>query len=133
MAKTVISKIAKRNKPPVKQPMFTVEQMLEGFKGSYGILSIVANKVGCNPATVRHYIEIHPEVKQARFEEKEKMKDFGERALIKAIEKEEGWAIKWLLATQAKDRGYTEKTEVEHSGSIEANIFQVGYGTSQKD
>lgn len=91
---------------------FTIEELLIVIKGSKGIVSVVANKLDCAWSTAKIYIDQHEEAKQALSDENETILDFAESKLYKRIDGEDMTAIKFLLATKGKKRGYTERTEL---------------------
>lgn len=91
---------------------FTVNELLIAINGSKGIVSVVANKLGCAWSTAKIYIDQHEETKQALSDENETILDFAESKLYKRIDSEDMTAIKFLLATKGKRRGYTERTEL---------------------
>jgi hypothetical protein len=93
-------------------PHFTPEQMIAAITEARGLLSHAAKKVPCHPETVREYVKAHPEVKAALYEARELRKDDGESGLFTLMDRGDLAAIKYYLATQAKDRGYVERQEI---------------------
>ncbi len=91
----------------------TAAQFIEAIKGSGGIITSIAKRIGCEWHTAKRYIEKYPTIAQAYSDEREGISDLAEVALITAIRESEAWAIKFYLKCQAKDRGYVERTEVE--------------------
>jgi hypothetical protein len=63
-------------------------------------------------------------------DERESMKDDAESALYKAVLEGEPWAVKFFLSTQAKDRGYSLRTELagaaEDTLPISIQFIEVG-------
>ena len=89
--------------------------VLEAIKGSDGIVSAIASKLGVDwHVASRHIIE-YDETMTANRNEEERMLDAAEEALYKAVRAGEPWAIKWVLATKGKERGYFEQNE--HTGA----------------
>jgi len=74
--------------------------------GSSGLISTIAQKLKVSRATVRNYLKKYPELEDLINEEKENLLDFTESKLIKKINDEESWAIKYFLSTQGMGRGY---------------------------
>jgi len=95
--------------------LFTAAQFIEAIKDSGGIVTTIAQRVGCAWHTAKKYITNHPTVAQAWQDEREKLKDVAEVQLVKQVNNGEQWAVKYYLSTQAKDRGYTQRTE--HTGA----------------
>jgi hypothetical protein len=91
---------------------YTVQDFLKAIEGSYGIKTIIARKLGCNRMTVENYIKRFPTIAKAVKQEREILKDLAEGRLVKAIQDGEPWAVKYVLSTLAKDRGYVERQEI---------------------
>jgi hypothetical protein len=69
-------------------------------------------------ATFYQWLENDEEFKSAVYSLKEEKTDIVEDALMKKIEDGDTTSIIFYLKTQAKDRGYIEKVQTEHSGEI---------------
>jgi len=78
-----------------------------------GIVSEIAKRVGCAWHTAKKYIDTYPTVAQAYADETEKVLDLGELALIRAVKGGEAWAVKYLLSTKGKGRGFSERQELD--------------------
>jgi hypothetical protein len=63
-------------------------------------------------------IEGSPELAESLHDAREMGLDLGEAALFKAIDRGEAWAICFYLKTQGKQRGYIEKAEHNHTGTM---------------
>ena len=79
-----------------------------------GILSKVAERVGLGSgAAVRHHIGRNPRLREVFNEAREKVVDTAEDNVFQAVD-EGNLAYSWkVLQTLGKDRGYTERREVE--------------------
>lgn len=91
---------------------FTAKQFIEAIPGTGGIITAIAKKVGCNWHTAKKYIDTYPTIQQAYRDECEGMLDIAEIALMKAIKDGESWAVRYMLSTRGKGRGYTERHEL---------------------
>lgn len=91
---------------------FTAAEVAKALLAAHGFLSDAARALGCHRDTIAAYVERHPQVAAARRTARESFKDLAEGQLVKAIRKSRPWAICFFLKTQAKDRGYTERTEI---------------------
>lgn len=100
---------------------FTTEEVAAALRKARGFVSVAARHLGCQEATVRRYIENYATVKLAQREAREEMKDIAEGKLFANISKGDNTAIIFFLKTQAKDRGYIERSEVvtEHKWIVE--------------
>lgn len=92
---------------------YTTEQFIKAIPGTGGIITAVAKKVGCDWYTAKKYITHYATVQTAYQAERETVKDEVETALIVEAKGGESWAVKYYLSTQAKDRGYSEKQEID--------------------
>lgn len=93
------------------KPLFTAETFLKAIPGSAGIITTIAKRVGCNWHTAAKYIEEYPTIAQAYKDECESVLDMAEAKLYKAVEKGDLQAVKYILSTKGKRRGYVERVE----------------------
>lgn len=91
---------------------FTNEQIAQALEKSGGLYKYAAKELGCDRRTISEYVERDAQLAEAAKGAKESMKDTAEWSLFRAIEAGEAWAVKFYLATQAKDRGYVERQEI---------------------
>lgn len=104
---------------------FTEQQVLEAIKGSLGVITRIANKLNVNWNTADKYIKMYPTCIEALKMERETIKDRAEMNLYKAIyEDEDVQTSKWYLGIMARDRGYIEKVDINHSGKVD-NVITV--------
>jgi hypothetical protein len=96
-----------------RKPIATKEQLLKAIDGSYGVISTVAKRLKCRWLTAQQNIKKYPETLAALADEKEKMLDQCETTLITAIKKGDTKSAKWVLNMQGRDRGYTDKREID--------------------
>lgn len=96
------------------------KQVLNAIEGSGGIIKVIARKCGVTRKAVYVYLDKYPDIKEAYTDEKESLIDLAEGKLFNAVKNGEPWAIKMVLQTIGKDRGYSERQEheVKHSGGI---------------
>lgn len=91
---------------------YSTAKMIEAIRAERGMVTRVADHLGCDPQTVRNYARDIPAVQTALTEERERMTDLAESALYTAISNGEPWAVAMYLKTQGKHRGYVERQEV---------------------
>lgn len=99
-------------RPPLLDPVAVAAELTR----TRGNVAAVARAFGVDRTSVRDLIERTPALQQVCKDEREGMKDAVESVLYEQAEAGEAWAVCFFLKTQAKDRGYVEKQEVEHSG-----------------
>lgn len=112
-------KMGKHNKSTAPKN-YTLEQVLEAVRDSYGIVSRVAERLNCDWLTADKYIKIHEGAKEAMAAETERVLDVAETKIIKALNMDDIGTAKWLLSTKGKHRGYNER--FEHTGKDGADL-----------
>ena len=90
----------------------TVKGVAEQLRKHHGVQAGVAKAFGVTRGAVTRYIDAHPELKDVQQEAEQGLLDLGETALYASVIKREPWAVKFLLATKGKGRGYVERSEV---------------------
>ena len=95
---------------------FTAQQFIEALPGTGGIISTLADRLGCEWHTARKGIDRWPTVKQAWRNERAKISDKAQSNVIKAIGDEDLPTSKWWL--QLMDDEFTPKEKREISGML---------------
>ncbi len=105
----------------------TAKQYCDALREAQGLVSIAARRLGVTRGAVQAAMNKHPSVRLARDDAKAKLVDLAEGKLYKRINDEDMTAIIFFLKTQAKDRGYIEKHEVEATvkGDIVINLLDL--------
>ena len=93
-------------------PKYRTDQVIEAIHATRGLVTLAAQRLNCDPDTVRNYCKRHATVAAALKEERERMTDVAELSLYNKIQEGEGWAVCFYLKTQGRDRGYVERHEV---------------------
>ena len=91
---------------------FSTETVIKALKKARGIKAVAAKILGCDRHTVDNYIKRHPTVAKAYQEQRETLIDVAEGKLITKLDADESWAIKFVLTTLGKKRGYVERQEI---------------------
>ena len=111
----------------------TKKKIKKAIEGTGGIIQVIANKCGVTRTWMS--LTLHKKGNEDLWglviEEREKLKDLAESSLINRIKEKDFPAIKWYLTTQAKDRGYGDKQEIEHFGQSNIKI-EFGEPTEPK-
>lgn len=90
----------------------TDEQLVDAVTKARGLLSVAARNLGITRKTVYERAKQSPAVQAAIDEARETTLDIAEAALFKQAAAGEGWAVKYLLSTQGRSRGYVDRTEL---------------------
>jgi len=90
------------------------KKVKNAIPGSLGIYAIIAKKCGVDRSTITKFLkkERNKNILLEIEEEREKILDIGEKKLIGLVNDGEFPAIKFLLSTKGKNRGYIEKKEL---------------------
>ena len=104
---------------------YTAEQFIKAIPGTGGIISAIARKVDCEWNTAKAYINKYPTIRQAYDNECQTILDMAETGLYKAIREGKDWAIKYILSTKGKSRGYVERQEVTGADGGKVQIEYV--------
>ena len=93
----------------------TVKSVADKLREYQGNQSAVALAFGVHRSQVTRFMDAHPELREVKAEAEEAILDHAESALYRAVLQGELSAVKWLLATKGKGRGYVERQEVTGS------------------
>ena len=106
---------SRKRGPPEKA---SIKKILKAIPGTGGLKSAIAVKLGVHYRTILNYEAKYETVKQAIEEEKEKILDKAESVLFVKIQDGDEDTCKWFLARKGKQRGYSEKIDMEQKGSL---------------
>jgi len=95
---------------------YTAGQFIEAMSGTGGIVTALAERVGCAWHTAKAAIDRWPTVKQAWLNERSRITDRAQRNVIKAIMDEDLPTSKWWLQLMEPD--FTPKQTQEWSGEL---------------
>lgn len=95
---------------------------LKILKGTAGLVSPAADKFGINRSTHYLWIRKYEGFKEAVDDISDSMIDFTEGQLFNLIKEGEPSAVYFFLKCKAKNRGYVEKQQVEHSGGLDISV-----------
>lgn len=100
------------------------ETFLKHLEKSLGVISTACKRTGITRQTYYNWINSDDEFKEQVNDIQEEQKDYVESKLIENIEKNDTTAIIFYLKTKAKDRGYTDKTEIK-ADFVEQPLFVI--------
>lgn len=87
--------------------------ILEAIKGSGGIMSTIARKLGVTWHTADSWIRESGELMEALKDEKETILDMAESTLLTKIKEGDEQSAKWYLSKIGKLRGYGDSVAIE--------------------
>jgi len=97
----------------VRTEKFSAEQVASALTQTRGMITLAAQMLHCDYNTIRRYIKNYPTVAQAQVDARAVMVDAVELKLYDSIMRGDTTAAIFFLKTQAKDRGYTERLEID--------------------
>lgn len=117
------------NRPDYIQPPHlsrtSDKQVTDAIKGSWGNLSEAARKLGVSRTAIFKRVDGNAKLKQILSDVEESKLDLAESKLLMALDKNEPWAIKFMLVTKGKTRGYVERTETTGAGGSNLAIPEI--------
>jgi hypothetical protein len=108
----------KKADTPAAKTAHNKAALLKALKEARGIVTTACDAVGVNRSTYYDYYNSDPEFKREADDVQEIAIDFVEGKLFEQIEEGIPTSTLFYLKTKAKHRGYIERTEVSHTGSI---------------
>jgi len=97
-----------------------------------GNISQACRQANLDRKTIYRWMESDPDFKSRVQDIQEALLDFAESQLLKQIREGNITAIIFYLKTRGKSRGYTEKTELHHSGEVENKVKVEFVDTEEK-
>jgi hypothetical protein len=91
---------------------YTAGEVSAALRASKGMISIAAQRLGCDQDTVVNYCRRYPTVEAVKREARNEVLDEAELRLWKAIQRDEAWAITFCLRTIGRGRGYGESLDL---------------------
>jgi hypothetical protein len=116
--------------------LFRTAKFIDAIPGSGGIITTIAERVGCTWHTARKYITTHPTIMQAYEDECEKVNDFAQSRLMTAMKDTESEiavpTAKWWLERKRK-REFALRTELDLNPDDKPIVVQVVRGVTHND
>lgn len=88
-------------------------EAVKAIKEKKGFVTQAAKQLGISRSQLHRIINAHPTVKEALQDAREEMKDFAESKIYQKISGGDTTMIIFYAKTQMKDRGYTERQEID--------------------
>ena len=108
-----------------EMPSYKASEFIEAIKDSGGVISTIADRVGCSRPTVTKYIDEYVTVRTAFEAERNRVTDKARSNVIDAIEEGDLSTSKWWL--QVKDAEFVQKSEVDLKSAGKPLTFRVVY------
>ena len=113
----------------------TKKAMIEALEKSLGVVTTACKQVGISRDTHYRWMKEDEEYKDKVVAVADVAVDFAESQLFQQIKNGNTTATIFFLKTRAKERGYVEKSEIDHTtGGEKINKVQIEIiGTDSKD
>jgi hypothetical protein len=116
--------------------LFRMAKFIEAIPGSGGIITTIAERVGCTWHTAAKYIATYPTIRLAYEDECEKVSDYAQSRLMTVMKgKDEELAVqncKWWLERK-KRREFALRTELDLNPDDKPIVVQVVRGVKHND
>jgi len=110
----------------------TRKTVLTAIKGSGGVVSTIARKLGVDWHTAKAWIEKSKATERAYADEEETILDMADSKLYEAIKSGDLSAVKWIQSTKGKNRGYVQRTESDLTTGGDKIVLSVVYESDGK-
>lgn len=97
----------------MRKPKRTRKQILAALRESAGNVTLAAKMLGYNRGWLNDIVQADADFKAVVNDQRESMIDHSENKLMKAILAGAPWAIKTVLLTLGRNRGYVTRSEVQ--------------------
>jgi hypothetical protein len=106
----------------------SAKEYADAIRNAKGFISVAARHLGVSRTQMYRAIDKYPSVKEAVEDARENMTDLAEGKLVEQINAGNITAIIFYLKTQAKERGYIEKQQHEHTGK-DGGVIRLSWPT----
>ena len=96
---------------------------------SGGIITVIAERLQVQRNTLYAFMAKYPESRGMIQQEQDKILDVAEAKLIEQINRGEQWAVKFMLATKGKVRGYIEKPDTNIMVNQETRNVEMNFNS----
>ena len=108
----------------MSQARYNTTQFIQAIHGSGGIITTIAERVGCTWNTAQKWIKEYPTVQAAYQDECQRINDMAVSVLLKSIKEGNTQDAKWWLSKKRKPE-FGESLDINHSGEAAVRIIEV--------
>jgi len=116
----------------VAEQRYTAQQVVGALTRAKGIKAAAAKYLGCDRTTVEHYCKRYAACRDAVAQERASFIDLAEGKLYESVASGDLSAVKFVLTTIGKDRGYVETVRNEHTGA-DGGPLRVTFRVERRD
>lgn len=121
----MVDKTKHDKKNNLKMPRGKKKLMIEALNNKLGNISGACKEVGISRETHYRWLRVDKNYNHFCIEGQELIKDFAETALLRRMKEGSDSSIQFYLKNKARDRGYIDKHEIEHSGESQPHTFNL--------
>ena len=103
-----------------------IKQVKNELRRARGIVSVAAKNLGISDTALHRRIQRNKSLQAVKWEAREGILDMAEAKLFKAVSDEDWRAVKYILSTLGKHRGYVERVESKEVGKTKKQVFKIG-------
>lgn len=92
-------------------PRLTNARIIQAVQAARGLIGVAARQLGIDRAALCRRAEKSPAIAEAIADARALSIDVAELQLAEACKQGESWAIRFLLQTQGRDRGYAPRSD----------------------
>ena len=132
---TTNDKAAERPRPPTRKPFWTIDKVKPEYIETSGNASETARRLAkkygrkCARQTIWRLVQEHPEITKLAEEIIEAHLDIAEAGILSGVRAGDRDAIRFLLVTKGKDRGWSRRTELTGADGRPLQVQNVSNDT----
>jgi hypothetical protein len=107
----------------ISAPELTTEELIQAIHEHRGLIASAASALNVHRSYIYYRMEKSPEIREAVKDAREALKDFAEGQLLLNIQRGKEVSLLFFLKTQAADRGYVERKQVDVYVKQEINLL----------
>jgi hypothetical protein len=108
--------ISPRARRPYRSPQCTLDEVEQALRESGGIMSLAAKRLGITRWGVQDWVKRYPQLREMLNEFRGTITDIAANNIVTAVRSGDKLSSMFWLKTQAKDEGWTQRTEYVGEG-----------------
>ncbi len=112
---------------------YSAQQVADAITAAKGMITIAARQLNCDVDTILNYCKRYAMCEKAKKGARDEILDEAELRLVKAIRRDEAWAIAFCLKTIGRSRGYGDRLDLNVSIQAAATKVAQEFGLSVQE
>lgn len=109
----------------MKKTKATKRQLIKSIEQNGGIMSCIADDFGLTIRRIQQRVAADADLQEAMKQARDQLIDEAEVKLRSAVKRGSPWAVKLVLMTLGRHRGYTQRLEVDSNESHANNVVII--------